>query len=150
LLDKPSPHLHISLVYGRDLDVSGVSGLKLPSIDSLIEELERLKAHAKVTVQANFAYGKRGRRSLLRVPLQLFDASSLPFDEIRGYRLVKFSDKMDTHKVAYSVVVDWDEDEGLTHLVSFDTDIPIAAESPAAILEEAADVSIRFLSEGDK
>ena len=100
---------------------------------------------------ATFQYSGREWESALVLPLKLLNVPSMPFDEIRGFRAVKFTDD---GRVKYSVVLDRPQSKDYTQLVSFSLASTLTTSLVDLLLSEATEISSRLIRrievKGDK
>jgi len=92
---------------------------------------------------ATFSYSWTTYTSVPTLPMKMRESEALPFDEIRGLRLVRLRDG----KVVYSAILDRPTDEDVSQMISFTYQGRFTPQVPGEILTRATEISLRFVSE---
>lgn len=130
----------ISFVYS--VEKAGRLSKRAPKLGDLINILSNLKQTVEFQCEGFFQFQRReGTTSVVSLPLRISQSPVMPFDEIRGLRLVK----LEGSKVQYSVILDLTSDGTLYQNVGFSHSDEFSKTLADSILNKAADISKRFI-----
>jgi len=130
----------ISFVYS--VEKAGRLSKRAPKLGDLINILSNLKQTVEFQCEGFFQFQRReGTPSIVSLPLRISQSPVMPFDEIRGLRLVK----LEGSKVQYSVILDLTSDGTLYQNVGFSHSDEFSKTLADSILNKAADISKRFI-----
>lgn len=141
-LGSPSGPHEVSFNYWLKPDELPSSSL--PDVLGLVQELEALSDEIEWACHAEFTYAHETFASRwLDLPMKVRQPDIVPFDEIRGYRLVRLSNG----DIAYSVIVDRPASEDISHTVTFALLSRLTPALPEEILKQAASISSVLIKE---
>jgi len=130
----------ISFVYS--VEKAGRLSKRAPKLGDLINILSNLKQTVEFQCEGFFQFQRReGTTSVVSLPLRISQSPVMPFDEIRGLRLVK----LEGSKVQYSVILDLTSDGTLYQNVGFSHSDEFSKTLADSILNKAADISKKFI-----
>ncbi len=113
-----------------------------PKLGDLIDILSNLKQVVEFQCEGIFQFRRReGTTSVVSLPLRISQSPVMPFDEIRGLRLVK----LEGSKVQYSVILDLTPDGTLYQNVAFLHSDEFSRTLADSILNKAVDISKKFI-----
>ena len=113
-----------------------------PKLGDLIDILLDLKQIVEFECEGIFQFRRReGTTSVVSLPLRISQSPVIPFDEIRGLRLVK----LEGSKVQYSVILDLTPDGTLYQNIGFSHPAEFSRTLADSILNKAVDISKKFI-----
>lgn len=116
---------------------------KVPKVGQLIDIVSNLQQEVKFNCSVTFQFSKRERTSpILLLPMRISRSAIIPFDEVRGMRLVKLED----NKILYSVILDLTSEGILQQNIGFPYSANFSGTLADNILHEATDISRKFVS----
>jgi len=111
-------------------------------VTELLELLAKERTETTFRCTLVLRYPSRAWNSPVKLPLHLIDLPSLPFDEIRGFRAVKFANG---RKTRYSIIVDRPENRDFHHSVNFSFTARFDSSIIDVLLKEGVSVSRQFI-----
>jgi hypothetical protein len=116
---------------------------KLPKVEQLIDVLSNIRQEATFNCSVTFQFGKREpASSVVVLPIRISRSATIPFDEVRGIRLVKLED----NKILYSVILDLTSEGALHQNIGFSHSANFSRTLVDDILHKATDISRKFIT----
>lgn len=116
---------------------------KLPKVEQLIDIFSNLQQEVTFNCSVSFRFGKRERMSpMFLLPMRISRSATIPFDEVRGMRLVKLED----NKILYSVILDLTSEGTLQQNIGFPYLRNFSRTLADDILHNATDISRKFIT----
>lgn len=112
--------------------------------DKIFELLQPLEGVSPFAGRATFSYPTNKFQNRLRLPIRLTSiaGSEADFDEIRGFRLVKYGDEM---KIKYDITVDQVDPEDIYQTVSYSYVGKLTPSMVGDAFSSAVEISRRFV-----
>jgi len=142
VIPPPENEVNYRIYFAYSVGKAGRLSKRAPKLGDLINILSNLKQVVEFQCEGTFQFRRReGTASVVSLPLRISQSPVMPFDEIRGLRLVK----LEGRKVQYSVILDLTPDGTLYQNVGFSHSDEFSKTLATSILNKAVDISRKFI-----
>jgi hypothetical protein len=131
-----------TIIFDYSLGRGKRSEKKAPPIGDLIDVVSIIKKRPTFQCQVYFDFGKRMKpKSLVRLPIDYTEFTSMPFDRIQGVHLVK----LDGEAIKYEVILEAPTKGRISANIIFNCKQKIERALADNILKEAETIAAKFM-----
>jgi hypothetical protein len=115
---------------------------KAKPVSHFFDLLAKQPVETTLRCALSLSYPSRRWASSVRLPMSLFDVPAMPFDEIRGFRAVKFANAT---KTRYSIIVDRPENRDYYQSINFSFTASLTSPLIDTLLRDGVSISLQFV-----